>query len=498
MKAHRKIDQRPNFRNRGRPLGIRGGAAPVLAMLLGLSLLSGCLVGPDYRQPEPEMPDLWHQDLVRGLATGEADLRTWWEVFDDPVLGTLIGRATQGNLDLQEAVGRILEARAFRGIATGEQLPDVDGIGTIQRTRESEEVLGVVPPSVDRTDTFYETGLDSFWEIDLWGRIRRGVQSTDASLQASIEDYRDVLVSLYAEVATTYVDVRSLQARILFALGNVETQRGSLKLTEDRRDAGIGSDLEVSQAALNLATTESFVPTFRALLAAAIHRLGVLLGDTPSALYAELTPEAPIPEPPAEIVLGLPAELLRQRPDIRGAERELAAQTARIGVATADLYPTFSLGGTFTLAAFDADGVFDSGSTAFGFGPSVRWNLFDGGRVLNRIRVEDARTEQALARYERTVLRGLEDIENAMVSYVQESERRDALFRSVIAARKAAELVDTLYRTGLTDFQNVLDMERSLFEQEDQLAESEGFVSKNLIRIYRALGGGWASTTTSP
>jgi NodT family efflux transporter outer membrane factor (OMF) lipoprotein len=368
----------------------------------------------------------------------------------------------------------------------------------MERTRLSDNVTAAVPPPGDRVDTFYQAGLDSFWEIDLWGRIRRSIQSEDASLQASIEDYRDVLVSLYAEVASTYVDVRSLQARIRFALGNVKTQRGSLKLTEDRRDAGIGSDLEVSQAELNLARTESFVPILRALLAATIHRLGVLLGDPPNALYAELAPDAPIPQPPDEILLGLPAELLRQRPDIRRAERELASETARIGVATADLYPTFSLVGTFTVEALAADNVFSSGSKAYGFGPALRWNLFDGARVRNRIRVEEARTEQELARYEQTVLRALEDTENAMVDYVEESDRRDALVRSVVAARKAVKLVNTLYKIGLTDFQNVLDMERSRFVQEDQLAESEGLVTKNLVRIYKALGGGWASATTAP
>jgi len=469
-----------------------------VGIILILGLLQGCLVGPDYRQPEAELPDAWHQELTRGLATGEADLQTWWTVFSDPLLDSLIDRATEGNLDLRVALGRIMEARAFRGIATGQLLPDVDAIGTEQRVRTSEQVLESLAPPQDRVDTFYQAGIDSFWEMDVWGRIERSIESEDARLRASIEDYRDVLVSLYAEVAATYVDVRSLQARIHFALGNIETQRGSLELTENRRDAGIGSDLEVSQAALNLARTESFIPVFRGLLAGAIHRLGVLLGEPPGTLYAELTGQVPIPGPPDEIVVGLPAELLRQRPDIRAAERELASQTARIGVATADLYPTFSLVGTFTVEAFDADSVFDSGSKAYGFGPALRWNLFDGGRVRNRIRVEEARTEQALARYEQTVLRGFEDLENAMVDYVEESERRDALLRSVVAARKSVELVNTLYRTGLTDFQNVLDMERTLFEQEDQLADSEGLVSKNLIRIYKALGGGWAPPTTTP
>jgi NodT family efflux transporter outer membrane factor (OMF) lipoprotein len=451
---------------------------------LVLVLLPACAVGPDYTRPDTPAPDAWHQQATRGLADGKADLRTWWTVLNDPVLNGLIERATAGNLDLQEALARILEARAFYGIARGERFPDIDGAGTEQRTRTSEEVLAATAPPGKRTDTFYQAALDSFWEIDLWGRITRSIESADASLQASIESYRDVLVSL--------------QARIRFAVGNAETQRGSLKLTEDRRDAGIGSELEVSQAALNLAATQSFIPSLRAALARSIHRLGVLLGESPSSLYAELLPDGPIPAPPEEILVGLPTELLRQRPDIRRAERELAAQTAEIGVATAALYPTFSLVGTFALESFRASEWLERKSLAHGFGPAFRWNLFDGGRVRNAIRVEDARTEQAIARYEQSVLDALEEVENAMVSYVQESDRRDALARAVAAARKSVELVNTLYRTGLTDFQNVLDMERSLFEQEDALAESEGLVTQALIRIYKALGGGWAPATTAP
>jgi NodT family efflux transporter outer membrane factor (OMF) lipoprotein len=455
-------------------------------------------VGPDYREPEIQTPDAWHQELLRGLTTGEPDLRTWWGVFNDPLLESLIERAAAGNLDLREALGRIQEARAVRGFAGGERFPDIDGTGTAQRTRESEEVIGVIPGPGDRSDTFYDIGLDSFWEIDLWGRITRSIESADADLQAFTEDYRDVLVSLYAEVAATYVQVRALQARIQAALGNVETQRGSLGLTRDRYDAGLGSELEVSQARLNLASTESFVPRLRSQLAQAIHSLGVLLGEPPTALYSEFTEPAPIPSPPEKILIGLPAELMRQRPDVRRSERQLAAQTARIGVATADLYPRFSLVGTFLFESFDASELLESKSRAYGFGPAFHWNLFDGGRVRNTIRAEDARTEQSLARYEQTVLRALEEVENAMVAFVQENDRRDALVRSAGAARHSVELVNVLYRAGLTDFQNVLDMERSLFLQEDQLADSEGAVAQNLIRIYKALGGGWAPATTAP
>jgi NodT family efflux transporter outer membrane factor (OMF) lipoprotein len=264
-----------------------------------------------------------------------------------------------------------------------------------------------------------------------------------------------------------------------------------LQLTEDRLRAQIAPALDVRQAELNLARTESIIPTLRTLEALAIHRLGVLLGEYPSELYDELSAEAPIPAPPETIDISLPANLVRQRPDIRQAERQLAAQTARIGVATADLYPRFSLSGAFAFQATDFGNTFDRSSITYLVGPSVRWNLFNGGRVRNSIIAEDARTKQALARYEESVLLALEEVANALVAYVQESERRDALARSVTAAEQSVELVKTLYRTGLTDFQNVLSMDRSLFVQQDEFAESKGRVTKSLVRVYKALGGGW-------
>jgi NodT family efflux transporter outer membrane factor (OMF) lipoprotein len=459
-------------------------------------LMQGCFgvgpkLGPDYSPPKLEMQDAWHQAITKGLGEGEANLQAWWNVFDDTVLNGLIERAGQGNLGLKEAFARIKEARARRGIATGERFPDIDSTGGARRIRSPHTFL---PPTTQksRTDDFFKFGGEGSWEIDFWGRIDRSIESADASLAASVEDYRDVLVVLYAEVSTNYVEVRALQDRIKYVRGNIETQRKSLQLTKDRFDAGLAPDLDVQQAELNLARTESTLPALQMRLVQTINRLGVLLGEHPSALHDELEKPASIPKPMEHITVGLPVELLRQRPDIRQAERELAAQTALIGVAKADLYPSFSLFGTFEVAANDfSDAVSYNKSRMHSFGPSFRWNIFDGGRVRNRIRVEDARTEQTLVRYEQTVLNALEDVENAMVSYIQEDVRREALERSVMAARKSVELVGTLYVNGLTDFQNVQEMERFQFEQEDQFAESEGQVIQNLISIYRSLGGGW-------
>jgi NodT family efflux transporter outer membrane factor (OMF) lipoprotein len=464
--------------------------AGFLITILALELTTGCAtVGPDYVPPESDMPDAWHQELTKGLSEGEAALQTWWTIFDDPVLNSLIDRAAEGNLDLRIAFARIQEARALRGVAAGRRVPDLDGTGTAARSRVSEEIVPVLP---NRTDNFFGIGLDASWEIDVWGRIRRSIESADAGLEASVENYHDVLIVLYADVASTYVDVRTLQERLRLARGNVDLQRQTVQLTKDRYEAEIASLLEVRQAELNLASTEAVIPTLNILLHRAIHRLGVLLGQHPGTLYEELATSAPVPIPPEQVIVGLPVDLLRQRPDIRRAERELAAQTARIGVATADLYPRFSLSGAFAFEATDLDDLFESGSEAWSFGPAFRWNLFDGGRVRGRIQAEEARTEQLLHLYENIVLLALEDVENAMVGYTQERERRDALARSVAASEESVDLVVTLYKTGLTDFQNVLDMQRALFQQQDLFAQSEGDAVNNLIRIYRALGGGWA------
>ncbi len=467
---------------------------PLLA--LTLVLIQGCFgigpkVGPDYTPPELEMQDSWHQEITKGFEEGEANLQTWWRVLNDPVLNRLIERADQGNLQLEEAFARIKEARAIRGIEAGERFPDLNSTGDARRMRSPHTFL---PPTTQRsrTDDFFKFGGEGSWEIDFWGRIDRSIESADASLEASTEDYRDVLVVLYAEVSTNYVEVRALQDRIKYVRGNIETQHKSLQLTKDRFDAGLAPDLDVQQAELNLARTESTLPTLQIQLVQTINHLGVLLGEHPGALHDELVKPSSIPKPSEHITVGLPVGLLRQRPDIRQAERELAAQTALIGVAKADLYPSFSLFGTFEIAANDFSDVFDySQSRMHSFGPSFRWNIFDGGRVRNQIRAESARTEQALVRYEQAVLNALEDVENAMISYNQEGVRRNALERSVKAARKSTELVRTLYISGLTDFQNVQEMERFQFEQEDQFAESEGKVVQNLISIYRSLGGGW-------
>ena len=469
----------------------RSHARTLLPVAVAFVLGTGCAVGPDYTRPVLEPPDRWNLELTDGLAAGDANLHTWWEIFNDPLLDDLVRRAREGNLDLEEAFARIQESRARRGIARGDFFPDVDGAGTYRRQRTSED-FGIANVDQNRTFDLYSAGLDMSWEIDLFGRVRRSVESADASIEASIEDYRDILVTLLSDVGGSYVEVRTLQRRLALAEQNVLIQRDTLQLTEDRNRAGLVGDLDVAQAQRNLAVTEAFLPQLRAAVVQRINRLGVLLGETPGALHAELRAPGAVPEAPDQVVVGLPFDLLRQRPDLRRAERDLAAQTARIGIATADLYPRFSILGTFAFDATDAADLFTGDMRGFSIGPAVRWNLFEGGRIRSRIAVEDARTEQALIRYEKSLLFALQEVEDSMVAYAEQRVRSEALARSVEAAVTATELVQKLYRAGLTDFQNVLDTERSLFEQQDALAESEGLVALTLIRVYQALGGGWS------
>jgi NodT family efflux transporter outer membrane factor (OMF) lipoprotein len=451
-------------------------------------VIGGCAVGPDYQEPAIDTPDAWHQELVRGLSAGDAGLDTWWTVLGDPALVGLIERAGQGSLELRLAFERIAEAMARRGIAVGEWFPSVDSDTFYERGQISEE-LGL--PFGGAPRDLYSTGLATTWEVDLFGRIRRSVESADAELAASVEDYRDVLVVLYAEVAASYIDVRTLQQRILSAEQNVAAQNDTLELVRVRNRVGLVGELDLRQAELNVSRTASFIPALREALAAAANRIAVLLGEYPSQLRAELREPAPIPRAEAEVAVGLPVNLLRQRPDLRSAERQLAAQSARIGVATADLYPRLALLGSFSFDAVSTASWFTSGAQAWSIGPQLRWNLFDGGRIRSNVRAQEALTRQALASYEQTVLLAVEEVENSLAGFAEERARAEELARGVRAAEQTVELVQVLYRTGLVDFLNVLDAERSLFEAQDQLLESKGRVAKNLVRVYRALGGGW-------
>jgi multidrug efflux system outer membrane protein len=461
---------------------------PLGLMLAGL--LVGCTVGPSYRRPEVPVPPTWRQADQAGVSAGIAPVADWWRTFQDPVLDRLIERAVAANLDLKIATARVREARALRGISAADRVPTVTASGTAARVRESENVP-TRPPGVDVENGFYQVGLDASWELDFWGRVRRSVEAADATVEAAEDARRDVLVILLAEVARNLVEVRGAQRRWLIARQNIQTQQESVELTRVRFEAGLGTEVDVAQARTLLATTEAQVPGLEAARDAAIHRLGVLLGQAPGTLLDELRLVDRIPAGPPSVPLGLPSELLRRRADVRRAERELAAATARIGVAAADLFPRFSLTGTLGLAATDAADLFTGASRFWSLGPQVVWPIFAGGRIRANIRVQEARQEAALAGYEQAVLAALEDTETALVRYGQEQARREALARAVDASQVAVRLSQELYTRGLQDFLAVLDSQRALYSTEDQLVQSEQAAAAYLITLYKALGGGW-------
>jgi NodT family efflux transporter outer membrane factor (OMF) lipoprotein len=459
------------------------------------------MVGPNYVAPKPKVPDAWEVALSRGLAQGEADLQTWWTLLGDPLLDRLIERARQANPNVRAALARIDVARAQNVIVASPLFPAVQATGAVQRSREHTRIDGDIV-DVDRTVTTPACAntLQAIWEMDVFGRIRRSIEAAGAGYEATVDDYHDVLVLLSAQVAAVYVNVRTLQARLQYAEENVKAQRDTLKLTQDRQKAQIASDLDVCQADLNLAVTESSIPALRSGLSSAIHALGMLLGESPEALRAELTPVAPIPKTPPKAAVGLPANLLRQRPDVRAAERSLAAQTAQIGVAIAGLYPNFSLFGTLEHECAHPDPGNPTRITTSAFGASYLWTLFAGGALRANIRLQKAATRGLLAQYENTVLVALQETEDAMVAFAEEQERRDVLTRAVATAKKTVVIVEAAYKAGAADFLNVLDAQRTLTQVQDQLAQSEGSVVLDLISLYKALGGGWAvpSPPTAP
>ncbi|MEN6439011.1 MAG: efflux transporter outer membrane subunit [Syntrophobacter sp.] len=460
----------------------------LLPMLLAAVclILASCAVGPDYVRPTPTMPPAWKAQADPALVPGVAAIQRWWALFDDPQLTELIAAAVASNLDLKEAVARVDEARARLGVASGQSLPQIDAEGALNHERLSDS--GLMPFG---TNTHYAPGITASWEIDLFGRIRRSVEAAKASYQASEEDRVDVLTALCAEVARTYIGIRTYQARLAAAASNIDTQRQVLEFTRERFRHGLCPDLNVAQAERVLATSESEVPPLRMELSRSVNTMAVLLGRPPGTLQEDLSTPKPIPIPPEKATVGVPVDLLRQRPDIRRTERQLAAATARIGIATADLYPSLSLKGALGLESIDAGDVFNAGSRVFALGPSLRWNIFDGNRIRNRIKVEDAITRQTLLRYEHSVLKALNEVENSLVAYIEERVRLGALTRSVDSARRAMELAIDLYRQGLVDFQNVLDSMRDLFLLENQLAAARGNSAGNFVLLYKSLGGGW-------
>ncbi len=436
------------------------------------------------------MPQQWpwrQTDLLTTLQ--EPNNENWWKVFNDPNLNALIELAVKNNSDVRIALHRVEASRALRDFTAGQYYPAVDAFGSYTRSQESKDGMvktSKIPPDID----IHSAGLDFLWEIDLFGKIKRSVESSQASYQASIEDYYNVMVTLLAEICNNYIDYRTTQARIAYARDNAKIQRETLELTKSRYEAGLVGELDVRQAEFNLANTESVIPTLLIAEEAFCNRLAVLQGKMPWELKEELGPYTKLPSINDDVTIGLPADLLRYRPDIRSAERTLAAQTAQIGVAVADLYPSLQLSGSFEIQSRRFTGLGNINNRAYSWGPDVLLTIFEGNRIRNNIKIQKADTLELLVNWQNTVLLAVEDVRNAITSYVQETDRKSYLETSVKAASRSVELVENLYKTGLTDFQNVLDTQRTLFLQQDNLVTSKGLVSKDLVQIYKAFGAG--------
>ena len=465
----------------------------MFVLVANLFLAGGCMtVGPDYRAPDRSAPTNWTAELDTGLtlaAVSPETMSRWWTVLNDPILSGFMEQARTNNLDVRQAEARLRQARAQRGAAKAGLFPTIGASASASRT-QSSEISG------DRTtSSLFENGLDASWELDLFGKNRRTVEAADATLQASQEDVNHTLVSLFAEVALNYVEVREYQLRVSLTESSLVARTETYDITRWRREAGLTTQLDEEQARMSLEQARADIPALKTSLAESQHRLAVLLGQTPGALNEILAESRPIPVPPPEMTLGVPADVLRQRPDVRSAERKLAAQTAQIGVAKAAQYPNFTLLGSIGLESLTLDNLYSSGARTAQAAANGVWTLFDFGRIRRNIELQTALQEETLGAYEAAVLTALEDVENALVAYANEQVRRQSLFEAAKAGQAAFDLARDQYSSGLVDFQTVLDMQRSLLTVQDQLAVSDGKITSSLIRLYKALGGGWTSVS---
>lgn len=458
--------------------------------LLSASLLAGCAVGPDYELPvTADLPASFAS--VKSDEFTERDVEThWWKLFGDQQLSALIDQTIAHNYELKAARANLAEARALY-LETGlNLLPTVTSHANYTEQKRSTGSLNN-RAFVPRELKLYNTGFDASWEVDFFGRVRRNVEASNDEVEAQEASLRDIGVSLIAEAARNYFELRGLQNQLAVAQKNADNQAQTLDMTRVKLENGRGTELDTSRALAQLESTKASIPPLESAIAQAIHRLSVLTGQMPDALTATLTQSAPLPKAPDNIQIGSPEQLLRRRPDIRIAERSLAAATARIGVATADLFPRVTFVGNISLEASTLSGIVAPGSESYSVGPKISWAAFDLGRVYARIKAADARAEASLAGYEQTVLNALEETENALVNYRQERTRRASLTAAAEASEKASQLAHLRYQEGVSDFLTVLDAEQRLLQDQSQLARSQTATATALTAVYKALGGGW-------
>ncbi|TLD68488.1 efflux transporter outer membrane subunit [Phragmitibacter flavus] len=463
--------------------------------ILVLASLSSCAVGPNYTKPETPVDEKF-STKESGFSTAAA-VPLWWRKFNDAKLNSLIDRAIAANHDLRIAAANIEEARALRNSVRFDYFPTVTSGGSYTNQRSSTQTsqgrfTGFGGGgSNGRGSEVYEAGFDATWELDLWGRVRRSNWAARADVESAEATRNAVMVAITGEVASAYLDLRGLQNQLAVARRNANNQGETLKLTESLLQGGRGTELDTSRSRALLNSTLAAIPLIESAIHQDIHRLSVLVGAQPSALKSELIKSRPMPALPSLVRIGNPADLLRRRPDVYAVEKQLEAATQRVGVATADLFPSVTFNGTAALQAESFSGLGRSGADATSFGPSIRWAAFDLGRVQAQIKASSARTQRSLAEYEQTVLGALEETENALVAYGRQRARRNYLRESANASQQAADLARERYQNGVADFLTVLDAQRELLDAQSQLAESETLTATSLVAIYKALGGGW-------
>jgi NodT family efflux transporter outer membrane factor (OMF) lipoprotein len=466
------------------------------------AFLGSCMVGPDYSKPVNDLEASWNEhDAVLAKGSNSKLNIAWWTQFRDPILNQLVEDAYSQNLELRVAALRILESRAVLGLTHGNLFPQSQSVGggltRSGRKASNPNAFSMTPSRYANSATY---SFDAAWELDFWGKFRRAVESADAGMMSELANYDDVLVSLTAEVATTYVNIRTIEERISLARQNVKLQQDSLKLVELQFEAGTVTELDVLQAKTLLFNTQAQIPNMQAALVKYHNALAVLLGEAPGKTRARIKGGEGIPQISGKLAVGVPAELLRRRPDIRRAEMTAIAQSAQIGVAKAELYPSFTLHGSlgaaaatsqFGLGGGDLNDVFNSDSIGYSFGPSFRWNILNYGRIKNSVRVQDARFEQTITGYQNTVLNAAREVEDGMTGFVQAKKESEFLRQGVVTSKKSADLSMLQYKEGLADYQRVLDSIRSLTTKQDQYAAVRGTIATNMIAMYKALGGGW-------
>ncbi|WMJ00118.1 efflux transporter outer membrane subunit [Pseudomonas chlororaphis subsp. aurantiaca] len=464
--------------------------------VLSLLSLAACTVGPDFQRPEGPRVEAWataQKAAPSQVVTSPLDER-WWDVFKDPQLSALSRRVLTDNLDLQLATSRLQQSRAARQVITAERYPTSSASGGYARKRNSGEGLND-PSGHEGKSAFnlWDAGFSASWELDFWGRVRRETEAADATLEVAENDRRGVLLSVLAETAQDYIQLRGVQSTRAVTEQNLEVARHSLKLSQLRLADGVATDLDVAEAAAQVATIESQLPALQQRQAQLINALSLLMGEPPQALHAELAADAPVPQTPSQVAIGLPSQLAERRPDIRQAEARLHAATASIGVAKGDFYPRITLSGNFGSQAMQLSDFGSWGSRQFGIGPQFSLPLFDGGRLRGMLHLREAQQQEAAVAYQQTVLRAWHEIDDQLTRYNSSQLRRDSLAEAVRQNQIALRTAQQQYVEGVVDFVNVLTVQGALLATQEQLVESSTGVSLAMVGLYKALGGGWES-----